>query len=90
MHSAPRGSQTNKALKQSNAETNKTGDDEQKQKGLASDGINKGINPTNRGGNKGGYSGDNISHKNTPLQSNKTLNQANTKPNKGDNDKQQD
>jgi hypothetical protein len=70
-------------LNETNAQTNEGRNDKQQQERLAGNGTTESSNPRHGSSNEGGYGGENISHRNTPLDPDKSLNETNTEADKG-------
>lgn len=83
-------SNLDKPLNEANTKTNEARNDEKQQQRLSGNGGTKQSNPRHSGVNEGSNSGENISHRNTPLDLDKPLNEANTEADKGHNDKGED
>lgn len=82
-----KGLNANQPLNETHAQTNKRRNDEQQQKRLTGDGGTKSSNPRHSGVYQGGNGGENISHGSTPLHTNQSLNETDTKANESHNDK---
>lgn len=78
-----KGLNPDQPLNEANAETNKARNDEQQQKRLSGNGGAKRGNPRHSGVNEGSHSGENVSHRNTPLDPDQSLNETDTEANKG-------
>ena len=76
-----KGSNLDQSLNETDAETNEARNDEQQQKRLSGDGRAKRGNPRHSGVNEGSHSGENISHRNTPLDLDQSLNETDTEAN---------
>lgn len=74
-------------LNKTNTEANKGRNNKQQQERLAGDGGTKSGDPRHSGSNEGGNGGENISHRNTPLDPDQSLNETNTEADKGHNHK---
>lgn len=82
-----KGSDFDQPLNEADAEANEARNDEQQQKRLSGNGGAKRGNPRHSGVNEGSHSGENVSHRNTPLDLYKSLNETDTKADKGHNHK---
>lgn len=80
-----KGSDTNKALNEANAETNESDNHEHQQQGLARNAGAKRRNPTDSLSDESGNVRKNgcHSHRNAPLHTNEALNKANAEANEG-------
>lgn len=70
-------------LNETNAQTNEGRNDKQQQKRLAGNGTTESGDPRHCGSNEGANGGENISHRNTPLDLDQSLNETNTEADKG-------
>lgn len=84
-----KGSDFNQPLKKANTEANEASNDEQQQKRLSGNGGAKRGNPSNSGVNQRSHSGENFSHRNTPLDLYQSLNETDTKADKRHNHKRE-
>lgn len=82
-----KGSNLDQPLNEADTEADKTRNDEQQQKRLSGNGGTERSNPRHSGVNQGSDGGENISHRNTPLDPDQSLNETNTEADKGHNDK---
>lgn len=84
-----RGKESNldQPLNEANAEANETRNDKQQQKRLFGNGGTECSNPRHSGVNEGGNGSENISQRNTPLNLNQSLNETDTKADKGHDNK---
>ena len=80
-------SNLDKPLNETNAQTNKRRNNKQQQERLAGNGSTESCNPRYSGIYEGGNGGENISHRNTPSDPDQSLNETNTEPDKGHDDK---
>ena len=87
---APSELQADETLNQTNSETDKASDHEQQQKRLPGDSTHKGVNPTNGTSHQRSDGRNNLSHENTPLHPNETLDQTNTETDKANDHKHED
>ena len=78
-----KGSNLYQSLNETDAEANEARNDKQQQERLSGDGCAKRGNPRHSGVNKGSYSGENVSHRNTPLDLDQSLNETDAEANKG-------
>lgn len=82
-----KGSNLDQPLNEADTEANETRNDKQQQKRLSGNGGTECRNPRHSGVNEGGNGSENISHRNTPLNLNQSLNETDTKADKGHNHK---
>lgn len=82
-----RGKKSNldQPLNEANTKANETRNDEQQQERLSGNGGAKRGNPRHSGVNKGSHSGENVRHKNTPLDLDQSLNETDAEANKSHN-----
>lgn len=78
-----KGSNLDQSLNEANAESNEARNDEQQQERLSGNGGAKRCNPRHSGVNEGSHRGENVSHRNTPLDLNQSLNETDTEADKG-------
>lgn len=78
-----KGSNLDQPLNEADAEANEARNDEQQQKRLSGNGGTERGNPRHCGVNEGGNGGENISHRNTPLDLDQSLNETDTEADKG-------
>lgn len=83
-------SDPNETLDKADTKTNKRRDDEHFQQGLSDNAINERTNPADSSGNERGYVGEDSRHRKTSLHADKTLNEADTETNKGNDDESLD
>lgn len=85
-------SQTNQTLNQTDTKANKGHNDEHEQQRLTGDHVNEGSYPGDGLSNKQGNLRENICHNSNPplLQTNQTLDQADTEADKGNDNEHQD
>lgn len=84
-----KGSNLDQPLNETNTKADKTRNDEQQQKRLSGNSGTKRGNPRHSGVDEGSHSVENISHRNTPLDLDQSLNETDTEADKGHNDKGQ-
>lgn len=72
-----------KPLNETDTQTNEGRNDKQQQKRLANNGSTESGDPRNGGIYEGSNGGENIRHRNTPLDLDQSLNETNTEPDKG-------
>ena len=82
-----KGSNLDQPLNEADAEANEARNDEQQQKRLSGNGGTERGNPRHCGVNEGGNGGENISHRNTPLDLDQSLNETDTEADKGHDNK---
>lgn len=82
--------QADKALDQTDTQTDKRSDNEHEQQRLSSNHIRKFTDPTDGLGNDQTDTGQNFSHTETSLQTNQALDQTDTEAHKGHGDEHQD
>ena len=84
-----KGSDFNQSLNETNAQANKGRNHEQQQQRLSGNGSAKRGNPRHSGIYQGGNGGENVSHGNTPLHTNQSLNETDAETDKGHDDESQ-
>lgn len=85
-----KGSNLDQPLNEANTKANEARNDEQQQERLSGNGGAKRGNPRHSGVNEGSHSGENVSHKNTPLDLDQSLNETDAKANKSHNHESED
>lgn len=85
-----KGSNLDQPLNETNTKTNETRNNEKQQQWLSGNSSTECGNPRHSGVYQGSNGGENIRHRNTPLDINQSLNETNAKTDKGHNDKGKD